>query len=186
MSKDILISALILAILMGIGASADVTNRPGPEMIYYEKEGKLFTFTAPDKWKFDLENAQREGYSALIIPDSSSYYKFDMIIYIWIYQLQGAGSYRDFISKDSLRLLKENPKMKFALTDSVYYDTLHYSVYLETAEPGTSYDIAFVGYIISGAEIIIYQCDIRNPFYFDEAQARFREALSRFKVTERE
>jgi len=172
--------------MFGIAQTTAAQPPRGPDLIYYEKEGKLFSFSAPDKWIFDIENAQREGYSALIIPDSSSYYKFDMIIYIWIYPFQGAASYRDFITKDSLRLLKENPKMKFALTDSVYYDSLNYSVYLETVDPGAMYDIAFVGYIKSGDEIIIYECDIRDRYYLAEAQARFRQALSRFKVTERE
>lgn len=179
---------LICIILLAVFACPVIQaqNRPKNEFIYYEKDHKLYSFGAPERWKFDIENAQREGYSAILLPDSGSYYNFDMIIYIWIYKFQGAKTYRDFISKDSVRFLKENPQIEFALTDSVFYDTLHYSIFLETADPGAKYNEAFVGYIRSGEEMIIYQCDIRDRFYFDEAQARFREALSLFEVTERE
>jgi len=186
MSRDYDKLAPILIVFFLLAASLFAQERQMIDEIFYEKDNKIYTFGAPDKWRFDIENAQREGYSALIIPDTNTYYNYDMIIYVWIYKFQGAKSYRDFITKDSLRFLKENPKIEFARTDSAFYDTAHYSLYLETEDPGAKYEVAFVGYIRSGEEIIIYQCDITDRFYFDEAQARFREALSRFKVTERD
>jgi hypothetical protein len=186
MSRDYDRIAIIFIFFALIAASAFAQERGKIDEIYYEKDNRLYSFGAPDKWHFDIEDAQREGYSAMILPDSDTYYNYDMIIYVWIYPFQGAKTYREFITRDSLRFLKENPKIEFALTDSVYYDTLHYSIFLETKDPGAKYDVAFVGYIKSGDEIIIYQCDIRDRYYFSEAQARFREALSRFKVTVRE
>ncbi len=95
---------LLCLIFSGRGLSA--ADTPDRDYIYYETERCLFQFGAPEGWFFDIENAQSEGKSAIILPKGSEFYKFDMVIYIWIYSIE-VENYRSFITRDSLRLIKE-------------------------------------------------------------------------------
>jgi hypothetical protein len=174
---------IIAGVFLLIFQVAVAENPPKDDFIYYETDSVRYQFGSPNGWRFDLENAQRDGYSAVILPDSAKYYDWDMIIYIWIYDFK-ATSYRTFISNDSLRFLSEHKSAKFARTDSVFHDSVHYSIYLETEDPGGKYEEAFIAYIKSGGEIFIYQMNISERYYYAEAQASFREALSRFEVFE--
>ncbi len=183
MPKGGLIYPFLLCLIFS-GRGLFAGDIPDRDYIYYETEERLYQFGAPEGWYFDIENAQSEGKSAIILPEGSNFYKFDMVIYIWIYSIE-VENYWSFITRDSLRLIKEYPGLEFSGIDSVFYDSTHYSLYLETADPGGPYDIAFMGYIKAGEEMMIYQCDIKDRYYLAEAQARFREALARFRVVKR-
>ena len=156
-----------------------------PNYIYYESDEYLCQFNAPDNWKFELKNAQLDDYSAAIFPDSSEYYNSSMIIYIWIFGSK-QYSYDNFVTADSLAYIKENPKIVFKKADSVLTETNQSVMYYETKDPGGQYNLAFVGYIPAGDEIIVYQMDIKDRVYYPDANHSFREALSRFSLVEKE
>ena len=160
-------------------------NEKKPDYIFYESENYLCRFEAPENWKFDLDNAQLDDYSAALFPDTNEYYNSDIIIYIWIFGTR-EYSYQKFVTADSLAYIKENPKIVFKKADSVLTETNQYVLYYETADPGAEYNLTFVGYIPAGNEIIVYEMNITDRLYYPDAHHSFREALSRFSLVEKE
>lgn len=163
----------------------DEQKETKPDYIYYESDEYLCRFNAPIGWKFDIDNARLDNYSAALFPDTSEYYNSGLIIYIWIFGTK-EYSYEKFITADSLAYLKENPKIVFKKTDSVLTESKQSVLYYETADPGGLYDLCFVGYIPAGDEIIVYQMDITDRLYYPEANHFFRVALSGFSLVEKE
>ena len=163
----------------------DNEKNQAPDYIYYESEEYLCKFNAPENWKFDLDNAQLDDYSAALFPDTNEYYNSNVIIYIWIFGTKDY-SYQKFVTADSISYIKENPKIVFKKTDSVLTESDQSVIYYETADPGGEYDLAFVGYIPAGNEIIIYEMNITDRLYYPDAHHKFREALAGFLLLEKE
>ncbi len=155
-----------------------------PDYIFYETDEYQCRIETPDNWIFDLKSAQLDNYSAAMFPDTSQYYNSRIIIYIWIFGTN-EYSYETFITADSLAYLKENPKISFKKTDSILTETNQSVLYYETTDPGGEYNLAFVGYIPAGDEIIIYEMNISDRLYYPDANHFFREALSRFELVEK-
>jgi len=184
--KQLLIISLFCLFLLPCYVSAqDGQKEAVPQYIYYESEKYLCKLEAPDNWIFDLENAQLDNYSAALFPDTNQYYNSDMITYIWIFGLK-EYSYQKFITADSNSYLKENPKIVFKKTDSVLTETNQSVLYYETSDPGGEYDLAFVGYIPAGDEIIIYEMNISDRLFYPDANHSFRQALKGFELVEKE
>ena len=175
----------IIISLLIISSVADAREKKERDFIYYESEEYTCRFEAPEHWRFDLENARLDNYSAAMFPDSNEYYNADMIIYIQLFGLK-KYTFRQFVTADSLAYLKDNPGLKFIKTDSVLnYRKENYIPYFETEDPGAGINIAFVGYIPAGNEIVIYEMNIKDRHIYSEAQARFREALAGFSIIEK-
>jgi len=149
--------------------------------IFYETNQYTCKFIAPEHWKFDLNNAQLDDYSAALLPDTNEYYDSGIIIFIWIFNGR-QYTYDQFVSYDSAAYIKENPEIKFMRTDSVLTKTDQWVTYFETAEPGGKYELAAVGYIPAGNEIIVYEMNITNRLFFSEAQFAIRDALEGFEL----
>ena len=155
-----------------------------PQYIYYESDNYLCKFNAPVNWKFDLDNARLDNYSAALLPDTNQYYNSGLIIFIWIFGTK-EYSYEKFITADSIAYIKDNPKVAFKKADSVLTASDQSVLYYETADPGGLYDLCFVGYIPAGDEIIIYEMNITDRLYYPEANHFFRQALSGFELVEK-
>ncbi len=162
----------------------DEQKETKPDYIYYESDEYLCRFNAPIGWKFDIDNARLDNYSAALFPDTSEYYNSGIIIYIWIFGTK-EYSYQKFVTADSIAYIKENPKIAFKKTDSVLTETKQSVFYYETADPGGLYDLCFVGYIPAGDEIIVYEMNITDRLYYPEANHFFRQALTGFSLVEK-
>jgi hypothetical protein len=162
-------------------SSAGFGSSDKSDYIYFERDDYRCRFKSPPGWRFDLEDARADGYSAALLPDTAEYYNSGMIIYIWIFK-RGSINYAEFITADSSAYLKRHPGLKFTKTDSVKTDRGNFAVYLETSDPGGEQETAFVGYIDSEKEVIVYQMDITSRFYYSEALSHFREALKGFTM----
>ncbi|MCP4705669.1 MAG: hypothetical protein GY865_13800 [candidate division Zixibacteria bacterium] len=187
--KQLLIKSLFLLFLLPCQSYAWDENSPDkiqtPDFIFYETDEYQCRIEAPDNWIFDIKNARLDNYSAAMFPDTSQYYNSKIIIYIWIFGTN-EYSYETFITADSLAYLKENPKILFKKTDSILTETNQSVLYYETTDPGGEYDLAFVGYIPVDDEIIIYEMNIADRLYYPDADHKFRKALSRFELVEKE
>ena len=185
MRSFLLITFAIIFLLPCHSYTQDEKKETKPDYIYYESEKYLCKFNAPENWKFDLDNAQLDNYSAALFPDTNEYYNSGIIIYIWIFGTK-QYSYQKFVTADSMEYIKENPKIVFKKADSVLTETNQYVLYYETADPGAEYKLTFVGYIPAGDEIIVYEMNITDRLYYPEANHFFREALSGFSLVEKQ
>ncbi len=176
----IVFSATLLLFVQAVAQDNEVRKT---DYIYFETDRYQCRFYAPKGWKFDIENARLDNYSAALFPDTNQYYDSEIIIYIWIFGIKNQTCQK-FVSSDSAAYIKDDSNIVFMRSDSVKTASNQNVIYFETADPGGKYELAAVGYIPTGNEIIVYEMNITNRAYFASAQFVFREALSGFSLTE--
>ena len=181
--RPIAIFQLALIILL-LAVTAAAQDDQKADYIYFESDNYICRFQAPEDWKFDLDNARMDNYSAAIIPDTNEYYDAGVIIYLWIFRGENY-SYPKFVTTDSSAYIKKNPDIVFKKADSVLTQSKQRVTYYETADPGGKYELTFVGYIPTGKEIIIYEMNITSRLYYSDAHFKFREAMSGFSIEDK-
>jgi len=187
MKKHINISTILLITLAIYSSSAqsqaDTTKKHDIDesnAVFIQTNNCEVRIPAPEQWTFDLENAAHDNYTAVLIPDSQSYFDHNMIIYIWVLSLDSVD-YNEFVSADSLTYLLETDSLEFrsayAFSDSLSENILPNFI-VETADPGGLYNMVQVAYLDLGTDIIILQLDIKDRLYLRDASAAFHEIVS--------
>ena len=135
--------------------------------------------SAPDGWAIDLKNASHDNYTAVMFPDSQSYFDHNEAIYTWVFSLDSL-SFKEFVSADSLSYLLETDSLEFidsySFADSTI-DPIIPHIVLETADPGGIYETAMVAYLDLGRDIAIYHLNISDRMYFISASEKLREVV---------
>jgi len=152
---------------------------------YYEGDVYSYYINTIDDWLLDLGNAEKDGYTAAIYPNNESYFDYSIKIRIGIFK-NGELTFDEFISADSIYLLKKTENLEIIRSDTVFYSSGNQAIIFETEDPGGEHELAMIAYIDMTTETVVYELLISSREYFGEGETRFREALERFEVVEKE
>jgi hypothetical protein len=177
---------LIFMILLAFVPQVLAEEDPAPLTIaYYHGDVHTCTFRAPENWKVDLDNANLDGMTAAMYPDSENYVDADMIIFIWVFKCDSLP-FREFITADSAFYVNSGDGLEFTKIDSIINSRGNKWIILETADPGAKQTVCLVGYLDAEAEIVIYELNISDRIFYAEGESNFREALASFSFLEDE
>lgn len=175
------LSMALFLIISAISVSGQQANlSPG---IYYEGGIYQVNIVPPRGWKFDLENPRIDGRSAACFPEDQEYYNNKLIVVVWIFPLDSL-SFHEFMRRDSISYLRENPTVSFKKKDSISYADERTAIILETSDPGAKSSLASVAYLDAGTEILIFELNIAGRMEFTEGKTRLMEMVEKVELTE--
>ncbi len=175
----------IFALCLGISAQDNPEQyNPEDEGAYYDGGTYSYYMKAPENWLVDFDNAENDSYTAAFYPDSENYFDYTAKIRIGIFK-NGEKTFDQFVSKDSVYLLKKIDNLKIIRSDTMYYSSDNHAIIFETEDPGGAYELAQVAYIDMSTETVVYELIISSREYFGVGESRFHEALGRFEVAEK-
>jgi len=144
----------------------------------YESEDFTYLFHSPEGWALNLDQAQNDGYSAALFPDSEQYIGASQTVYIWIYTTDSI-KFDEFVSLDSANYVKENA-IKIDTSYLLDIDKELSAYILEVADPGGASQLNMIAYLSSHPDIIIYELNILGREFRAQAEDKFVEAIKLF------
>jgi hypothetical protein len=162
--------------------STSAQQKTKKNAIYYDGREYSMEISAPKDWLININDARIDNRTAAIYPADQRYYQSDMIIFVWIYNIDTLP-FSSFIRADSIRYLRKNENMKFIKSDTATVCGDRRIYMIENNDPGAESNIATIAYADAGAEIIVFELDVEDRMYYAEGQSTLWWILKQLSIT---